>query len=131
VALIIVAHEHITSHHAERRLIWSAPSSFAKWAFLANRYFVLISLFISFIASSGFDGIVFSDTVRTRYAMAFTFTQVPLQSCRALWATVGVILMLSLALANGLIAMRVITLWDHHLVRPLHAYLLVRRSCLR
>jgi hypothetical protein len=47
----------------ERRLVWTAPRSLAKYAFLLNRYLVLTALVLAFVGMSGFAGIALSQEV--------------------------------------------------------------------
>lgn len=46
VGLVVLAYDHTLTLGDEITLVWTAPHSFAKWAFLVNRYFVLCMLII-------------------------------------------------------------------------------------
>jgi hypothetical protein len=114
--LVIVAYDITVSFSKERRLIWRTPHSLSKYAFACNRYIVLLTLFVSFVTSSGFHGIDLSDMVRARleYACRRSYRA---QSCRWLSVIITTVLFISLAVGNWLIAARVIVLWDRARVR--------------
>jgi hypothetical protein len=61
--LIILLCDHVGTFSLERHLIWAAPRSLPKYAFLLNRYLVPPSIVIAFIALSGFSGLSFPGNV--------------------------------------------------------------------
>jgi hypothetical protein len=50
----------------EQRVVWHAPRSFAKYAYLVGKYLPILYCAVVFVALSGFWGIVLTDAVRDR-----------------------------------------------------------------
>jgi hypothetical protein len=119
--LVILVYDHFVTFRAERRLIWTAPTSLAKFGFLVNRYLVPISVLITFLPLSGFIGLHFSDHVRAMMLRGASYNSSTFQACRSVLATLSIIMTCSLALGNGLVAMRVVDLWDYNPVGDLLA----------
>lgn len=46
VGLVILLYDHVLTFVDEVRLVWRAPRSFPKYAFLFNRYLVLACLLV-------------------------------------------------------------------------------------
>jgi hypothetical protein len=63
IAFVLVVYDYISYFPDERRLIWTAPISVFKIAFLMNRYLVPICLGLSFMLLSGFSGYDLTDKV--------------------------------------------------------------------
>ncbi|KZS89532.1 hypothetical protein SISNIDRAFT_458744 [Sistotremastrum niveocremeum HHB9708] len=79
----------------EIRLVWCARNTLVKWIYLGNKYIVLVALTIVMNELSGIGGITFS-----------TF-------CKG-WAVVHICLsVLSIAVCNGLVLLRVCILWEN------------------
>jgi hypothetical protein len=70
--LVILVYDHFVTFSSERRLIWTAPSSIAKFGFLINRYVVPVGMFITFIFLSGFIGLDVANQVRLRHTERHT-----------------------------------------------------------
>jgi hypothetical protein len=77
-AFVILIMDIITSHRAERRLIWSAQDSWTKYAFLVNRYLVPVCIGAAFLPLCGFIGLTFSKHVCLYYFQSPAPTQLPL-----------------------------------------------------
>ncbi|EJD03269.1 uncharacterized protein FOMMEDRAFT_156655 [Fomitiporia mediterranea MF3/22] len=96
VGLVIVLYDHMITFHDEVRLIWQARSSFAKWLFLCNRYMVPTTLIWVAIFMNNFtDNVLGSDN-----------------NCRRFFAISSVFGVLSVAIANVLVLLRVVNLWE-------------------
>jgi len=93
----------------ELRLVWFAPRSLAKYAFLFNRYLVLATLIAVACEMCGFVGDVFTDL-----------------GCKQFIFVVSVIAVMSIGIANMLVLLRVVILWDE---RPLVIKLMVVAYC--
>lgn len=89
-------HDIIVTFARERELIWKAKWSFTKFAFLYNRYLMPVCLFLSWIALSGFIGLHFNTT-----------------TCQVVLTLVVVLALLLCVIINGLILVRVISLWEN------------------
>jgi hypothetical protein len=63
IGVAILVYDICMTHRAERYLIWRAPKSASKYAFIVHRYLAPISLLYSFVILSGFVGLRFSDKV--------------------------------------------------------------------
>jgi hypothetical protein len=50
----------------ERRVVWRAPRSFAKYAYLVGKYLPILYCAVAFVPLSGFWGTVLTNTVRDR-----------------------------------------------------------------
>ncbi|KAA1469921.1 hypothetical protein DENSPDRAFT_796979 [Dentipellis sp. KUC8613] len=95
IGLVALIYDHILTLPDEIRLIWKAPRSFAKWAFLANRYIVALCLILVANELCGFNMIEFSSQV-----------------CKGFLSTMSMICVCSISLANVLVLHRVLLLWD-------------------
>ncbi|KAH9949009.1 hypothetical protein B0H21DRAFT_731189 [Amylocystis lapponica] len=102
VGLVALIYDHTLTFADEVALIWHAPPSFAKYAFLLNRYMVPGALITIAVEMCGFDGNIFTD-------------QRLLFSC----AMMSVV---SVGIANLLVLLRVVLLWDH---KPMILWLMV------
>jgi len=61
--LVMLLYDHILTLPAEITLIWKSPLSFAKYAFLLNRYLVPLALIGIAFEMCGFSGFIFADDV--------------------------------------------------------------------
>ncbi|KZV72087.1 hypothetical protein PENSPDRAFT_650014 [Peniophora sp. CONT] len=93
--LVILLHDHLLTLSEEVNLIWRAPRSFAKFAFLGNRYLVLAALIDINIGSSGLTSLAFTNQVCQGILFFSSFASV-----------------VSIGIANLLILVRVLLLWD-------------------
>jgi len=93
--LVILACEHIQTFEDEVRLVWRAPASFTKYTFLVNRYLVLGSLVAAMHAICGFNGAVYSN-----------------YGCTVILSYISIASAVSMGLANLLVLVRVLGLWD-------------------
>ncbi|KAI0027898.1 hypothetical protein K488DRAFT_16604, partial [Vararia minispora EC-137] len=109
--LVCLLYDHILTLSAEVTLVWRAPRSFPKYAFLANRYLVLATLviinsgtfslimhnheFMPPAAFSGISGAAYNDNV-----------------CRGVLLFSSLTSIISIGFANLLILIRVLLLWD-------------------
>ncbi|TFY67264.1 hypothetical protein EVG20_g4004 [Dentipellis fragilis] len=69
IGLVALIYDHILTLPDEIRLIWKAPRSFAKWAFLANRYIVALCLILVANELCGFNMFEFSTQIIVRTAI--------------------------------------------------------------
>ncbi|GBE81069.1 hypothetical protein SCP_0307930 [Sparassis crispa] len=99
IGLVILAYDHVLTFADEVRLVWYVPPSFAKCAFLFNRYLVLCTLLAAAFEMCGFVGNVSSDEGQVDGG-AFVFT------C-------SMVAVISVGIANLLVLLRVVILWDH------------------
>ncbi|KAM5533020.1 hypothetical protein V8D89_013288 [Ganoderma adspersum] len=90
--LMILFYDHLLTFGDEVQYIWSAPSTYAKYIFLLNRYTVLGILIAVAYEMCGFVGTAFTDV--------FIFT------C-------SLVAIVSVGIANLLTLQRVVILWDH------------------
>ncbi|KAI0075354.1 hypothetical protein K474DRAFT_1599946 [Panus rudis PR-1116 ss-1] len=90
--LVVLLYDHILTFPDEITLVWYSRRSFAKYAFLVNRYLVLASLLVIAYEMCGFIGI---------------------ELCRNILTTASILGILSVGIANTLVLLRVVTLWDH------------------
>ncbi|KAI0686846.1 hypothetical protein BC835DRAFT_1378235 [Cytidiella melzeri] len=96
VGLVLLMYDHALTFGDEVSLVWAAPRSFAKYAYLFNRYMVLVCLLAIAHEMCGFVGDVYSDL-----------------SCRKFLFVVSILSLLSIAIGNVLVLLRVVLLWDH------------------
>ncbi|KAA1478115.1 hypothetical protein DENSPDRAFT_658165 [Dentipellis sp. KUC8613] len=94
IGLVLLLHDHVLTLPQEVSLIWKAPSSFAKYAFLVNRYLVPASLIL--VATEMSD---FNSTARSDLTMI---------------AATAVLSVYSIGIANLLVLFRVLLLWNKH-----------------
>ncbi|KAI0733126.1 hypothetical protein C8Q72DRAFT_895175, partial [Fomitopsis betulina] len=97
VGLVVLLYDHALTFGEEVRLVWFAPRSLTKYAFLFNRYLVLATLLCVACALCGFVGDLFTDTV-----------------CKHFIFTVSMLAVISIGIANMLVLLRVVILWDEH-----------------
>ncbi|KAI0790880.1 hypothetical protein C8Q75DRAFT_806253 [Abortiporus biennis] len=102
--LVVLLYDHILTLPDEIRLVWPVRRSFAKYAFLLNRYLVL--------------GCVL--------AVAYEMYSNNKQGCRKFLFTCSLFALLSVAIANILVILRVIILWEH---RPMIVKLMIGGFC--
>jgi hypothetical protein len=81
IGLVLLLSHLATTWSDERRLIWSARSSFTKYAFLLYRYLVPVVLIFEFVSQSGFTSIQFDDKVRSFLRIFIYSAQVPRLEC--------------------------------------------------
>jgi len=96
IGFVILVYDHLLTFGDEVQLVWAAPRSFAKYAYLFNRYLVMACLFAVTHEMCGFAGSVYTS-----------------EGCRHFLSTVCILSLCSIALANILILLRVVLLWDH------------------
>ncbi|CAL1708226.1 unnamed protein product [Somion occarium] len=94
--LVVLLYDHVLTFNDEVSLVWRAPASFPKYAFLFNRYLVLGCLLAVAYEMCGFIGITLSDI-----------------GCRSLLFTTSILAIFSIGIANILVLLRVVILWDH------------------
>lgn len=97
--LVVLLYDHVLTLPDEIALIWNSPPSFAKYAFILNRYLVPVALTGIAFEMCGLSGFAFTDG-----------------SCRFLIIATAMLAVISLGLANILVLMRVVMLWDHNIV---------------
>jgi len=93
--LVCLLYDHALTFSEEVSLIWRAPRSFAKFAFLANRYLVPIALIAVNTGLSGLSGLSFTD-----------------EDCLSVLTFSSLTSIVSIGMANLLILLRVLLLWD-------------------
>jgi hypothetical protein len=59
----LLTYDTAITHFDERHLVWKAPNSFSKAAFLLNRYLTPAFIFVGFMGLSGFLGVKLDDDV--------------------------------------------------------------------
>lgn len=97
IGLAILIYDHILTLRSEWSLIWRAPPSFAKYAFLLNRYLV--------------PGCM---TAAIYQMSLFTYADLTTSGCQVLLLTLSLLSICSIAMANGLVLMRVMLLWGEN-----------------
>ncbi|EMD30963.1 hypothetical protein CERSUDRAFT_127678, partial [Gelatoporia subvermispora B] len=88
VGFVVLVYDYVLTVHEEVRLVWPAPRSVAKWAFIVNRYFVI------------------SVQLVVAYAIVF-------KGCKHFVFGCGMLAITSVGIANILVLHRVVILWDH------------------
>lgn len=96
VGFVVLLYDHVLTFVDEVKLIWAAPVSFPKYAFLFNRYLVLACMLGVAYETCGFAGDLFTDL-----------------GCRRLLAATSILSLISTGIGNILVLLRVIILWDH------------------
>jgi len=99
IGLVILVYDWTLTFSDEVKYIWRAPASFAKYTFILNRYVVMGTLAAVAYEMCGFVGNAFSN-----------------EGCRVFIFMCSMIAVFSVAIANLLVLLRVVILWDH---RPL------------
>jgi hypothetical protein len=69
-AIVIFIQHYVTTFREERRYIWNAPPSFAKYSFIISRHIPIICAVLAFVSLSGFLGYKISDKVRRAICLA-------------------------------------------------------------
>ncbi|KAF5351984.1 hypothetical protein D9756_007380 [Leucocoprinus leucothites] len=93
--LVALIYDHILTLPSEISLIWPAPSSYAKYIFLFNRYLVPASLLTIAWEMNHFAG-----------------TPLLNETCRNMFSAIAMLSVLSLGMANILVLLWVVNLWD-------------------
>jgi len=93
--LVVLIYDHFLTFSDELELYWQSKDSFSKYGFLTNRYVVPAMLIAISVESSDLWDATFSDA-----------------SCRRLLATSSSIGVVSISLANILVLIGVVRLWD-------------------
>ncbi|KAI5115927.1 hypothetical protein M0805_009863 [Coniferiporia weirii] len=95
IGLVMLLYDHVLSFDDEVRLVWQAKPSFAKKAFLLNKYLVPVVLlgWANLMNSFSSDGLADS-------------------TCRQFFVFSSLVGIISIGIANVLILLRVISLWD-------------------
>jgi hypothetical protein len=114
VALVILITDLITSHSEERRLVWTAPRSWAKYAFLANRYLVPVGVAVAFLPLCGFIGLEFTSQVCDGLISSLPYTHRSYQQCSAFAISLSFIGVCSMGVSNALVVVWVVNVWDHN-----------------
>ncbi|KAI5115002.1 hypothetical protein M0805_005178 [Coniferiporia weirii] len=97
VGLAVLLYDHILSFDDEVRLVWQAKPSFAKKAFLLNKYLVPAVL------------LVWANLMNL-----FTSNGVADSTCRRFFVFSSLAGIISIGIANVLVLLRVISLWDRN-----------------
>jgi hypothetical protein len=63
VGLVVLFFDCIARWQQERRLVWNAPNTLAKYCYLLNRYLVLACQLPTFVVISGFNGLNLTNAV--------------------------------------------------------------------
>ncbi|KIM78133.1 hypothetical protein PILCRDRAFT_824849 [Piloderma croceum F 1598] len=95
--LVFLLYDHILTFDDEVRLVWSADTKLPKLLFLINRYFVPIGMILRVNDSSGLTLLKLSDNV-----------------CKAELIAILFIGMISIAVSNFLVLLRIWVLWDRN-----------------
>jgi len=98
IGLVLLLYDHILTFDDEVRLVWKARRSFARSAFLVNRYLVACALIWVAFTMNDWSGSGISDKV-----------------CRRVYGVTALLGITSIALANILVSLRVIDLWGRTL----------------
>ena len=138
VGLVMLLYDHALTLSEEISLIWKSPPSFAKYAFLLNRYLVPLTLLTIAFEMCGLSGIVFTDGVSSLFLFVIetsywnlvagvlevclnlsnsSFLCSDLCSCQFFMISGAMLGITSIGLANLLVLMRVVMLWNHNVVR--------------
>ncbi|KLO09485.1 hypothetical protein SCHPADRAFT_907705 [Schizopora paradoxa] len=95
VGLVLFLYDFCLTFEGEIRFVWPAKSSFARTAFLLNKYVVIIMLIATAYVMNDLTGPPLSDAI-----------------CRGFFSFTPIIGLFSIALANVLVSLRVIDLWE-------------------
>ena len=140
VGLVALLYDHILTFPEEVSLIWRSPPSFSKYAFILNRYLVPLALITTAFEMCGFSGFQFTDGVSVLFLTiaiqkliedSYRYNRGKLQtshfwgcttyrdlcSCRFVIITAAIMAVISIGMANMLVLMRVVMLWDYNVVR--------------
>ncbi|KAF8070273.1 hypothetical protein FPV67DRAFT_1008890 [Lyophyllum atratum] len=93
--LMLLVYDHILTISPEISLIWKSRPSFTKYVFLLNRYLVPAALLLVAYEMNGFSDSHLTD-----------------QGCRYTIGTVAIMSVISVAMANVLVLLHIVTLWD-------------------
>ncbi|KAF9649460.1 hypothetical protein BDM02DRAFT_1819799 [Thelephora ganbajun] len=94
VGTVVLLYDHVITLPDEYRFVWKAKPSFAKYAFLLNRYVVPSVMLLVLSATCGF-GPALSNL-----------------QCQCIIFTAGVAAIVSIGIANALVLLRVLVLWQ-------------------
>ncbi|KLO09487.1 hypothetical protein SCHPADRAFT_943603 [Schizopora paradoxa] len=98
IGLVLLLYDHFLTFDDEVRLVWKARRSFARSAFLFNRYLVACSLIWVAFFMNDWSGPDISN-----------------KACRRVYGATALLGITSIALANILVSLRVIDLWGRTL----------------
>jgi len=101
----MLLYDHSLAISDERIYLWKAPPSFAKYAFVINRYLVPLLLLAIIHETCGFNGSLYSD-----------------KGCRRFLSSLSMLSTISIATANILILLRVLLLWKGNLQMKIFLY---------
>ncbi|KZS86913.1 hypothetical protein SISNIDRAFT_491535 [Sistotremastrum niveocremeum HHB9708] len=109
IGFVVLAYDHCLCLNDEIVLVWKAKSSFARTAFLFNKYIVVLSSVIIAWEINGFSG-PWAGQVRLKASSPIAVTH----CASVIWIPIaGVLGIISQALANLLLLLRIYSLWDH------------------
>lgn len=97
VGLVVLLYDHLLTFTDEYRLVWKAPSSLPKFVFLFNRYLVLGAQLAVAVEMCGFYGPFLSNL-----------------GCKHLLFTTTTLGVASIGIADILVLIRVVILWDRN-----------------
>ncbi|KAJ3564323.1 hypothetical protein NP233_g8369 [Leucocoprinus birnbaumii] len=112
--LVALVYDHILTLPSEISLIWPAPSSYAKYIFLFNRYLVPTCLLAIAWEMNHFTGAPLSSDVSNKLALCVQrmLTDNGEQTCRNMFSVIALLSVFSLGMANILVLLWVVKLWD-------------------
>ncbi|TFY71619.1 hypothetical protein EVG20_g1396 [Dentipellis fragilis] len=121
VGLVLLLHDHVLTLPQEVSLIWKAPSSFAKYAFLVNRYLVPASLILVATGKLGAICVTLllrltAARVRSHGTSEMSDFNSTARSDLTMVAATAVLSVYSIGMANLLVLFRVLLLWNKHRV---------------
>ncbi|KAI0344551.1 hypothetical protein BDW22DRAFT_1326561 [Trametopsis cervina] len=97
--LVILLYDYVLMFGDEVHLVWGAPRSFAKYAYLFNRYLVMVCMLVVTHEMCGFAMESYSDATALL--------------CQRLLFSISCLSLISIGLGNVLVLLRVVLLWDH------------------
>ncbi|THG95488.1 hypothetical protein EW145_g7948 [Phellinidium pouzarii] len=95
IGLVMLIYDHLLTFDDEVRFVWRAKPSFARRAFLINRYLVLVILLVWASFMNNFSNNTITD-----------------RTCRGFFVFSTLVGVISIGIANILVLLRVVTLWD-------------------
>lgn len=93
--LTMLLYDHVITFERERKYLWAMRPLLVRWIVLSNRYIVPLALIINAHAFMGIN--------------TFGLTEI---FCKAWWAAVAFISILSIAICHGIIVIKLWQLWE-------------------
>ncbi|OCH84997.1 hypothetical protein OBBRIDRAFT_839300 [Obba rivulosa] len=116
VGLVALVYDHALTFGDEVSLVWTAPHSFAKWAFLVNRYFVLCMQIAVAYVLCGFVGLVMTNKEQVHTATLRLAANLRENRCQHALSAFPLTSLVSVCIGNLLVLQRIVVLWDRRAI---------------